>query len=49
LPATSSDDCVSHSFSGEKKLAIIPHLSALGKRKAPLRCGLARVAHEFSI
>src|SRR5258705_2083110 len=34
LPATSSDDCVSHSFSGEKKPATIPHLSALGKRKA---------------
>src|SRR5919106_2592363 len=33
LPATSSDDCVSHSFPGEKKPATIPHLSALGKRK----------------
>ena len=33
LPATSSDDCVSHSFSGEKKPSKIPHLSALGKRK----------------
>jgi hypothetical protein len=34
LPATSSDDCVSHSFSGEKKPPTIPHPSALGKRKA---------------
>jgi hypothetical protein len=34
LPATSLDDCVSHNFSGEKKTPIIPHLSALGKRKA---------------
>src|SRR6476646_276767 len=33
LPATSFDDCVSHSFSGEKKPTILPHLSALGKRK----------------
>src|SRR5947208_16559827 len=34
LPATSFDDCVSHSFSGEKKPPTIPHLSGLGKRKA---------------
>jgi hypothetical protein len=34
LPATSSDDCVSHSFSGEKKPSTIPRLSRIGKRKA---------------
>src|SRR6185312_5084382 len=28
------DDCVSHSFSGEKKPPKLPHLSANGKRKA---------------
>src|SRR6266513_2979811 len=39
LPATSSDDCVSHSFSGEKKPPTIPHLTALGKRKAGRRSG----------
>ena len=35
LPATGSDDCISHSFSGEKKPATIPHSGAVGKRKAP--------------
>jgi hypothetical protein len=34
LPATSSDDCVSHSFSGEKKPPKIPQITGLGKRKA---------------
>src|SRR5262249_26572640 len=34
LPATSSDDCVSHSFPGEKKPRIIPQLTRFGKRKA---------------
>src|SRR5438309_2370659 len=40
LPATSSDDCVSHSFSGRKKPPTIPHPSALGKRKPDRRSGL---------
>ena len=40
LPATSSDDCVSHSFYGEKKPSTIPYLSALGKRKPERRSGL---------
>src|ERR1700750_3159888 len=39
LPATSFDDCVSHSFSGEKRTPTIPYLSAFGKRK-PGRSGL---------
>jgi hypothetical protein len=39
LPATSFDDCVSHSFSGEKKPPTIPHLSALGKRKPDRQSG----------
>src|SRR6476659_3393865 len=39
LPATSSDDCVSHSFSGEKKPPTIPHQSALGKQKPEKRSG----------
>src|SRR5262245_49360174 len=57
LPATSSDDCVSHSFSGEKEPPTIPHPSRFGKRKAGspnlavawLRCGLRRAAHDFPI
>src|ERR671918_1260247 len=34
LPATSSDDCVSHSFPGEKKPSTIPQIARFGKRKA---------------
>ena len=34
LPATSPDDCVSHSFLGEKKPPKIPHIAGLSKRKA---------------
>jgi hypothetical protein len=34
LPPTSSDDCVSHSFFGEKKPPKIPQVTGLGKRKA---------------
>src|ERR1043166_2868905 len=41
LPATSSDDCVSHTFSGEKKPPTIPHVSPLGNRKPERRWGLA--------
>src|SRR5262249_7942889 len=37
LPATSFDDCVSHSFSGEKKPRTIPHLGWFCKRKPPSR------------
>jgi hypothetical protein len=36
LPATSSDDCVSHSFSGEKKPPKVPQTGGVGKRKALL-------------
>ena len=33
LPATSFDDCVSHSFSGEKKPPKVPHVGALRNTK----------------
>ena len=37
LPATSSDDCVSHSFSGEKKPPKVPQVRALRNHKALAR------------
>jgi hypothetical protein len=44
LPATGSDNCVSHSFPGEKEPAIIPHLRALGKRKRETSAQLYAIA-----
>jgi len=37
LPATSSDDCVSHSFPGEKKPPKVPQVRALRNQKALAR------------
>ena len=37
LPATGSDDCVSHGSSREKKTPKIPQIAGLGKRKGRLR------------
>ena len=37
LPATSSDDCVSHSFLGEKKPPKVPQVRALRNHKALAR------------
>ena len=48
LPATSSDDCVSHSFSGEKKLSIIPQMTRIGKQKAQQRDRAALYAAALS-
>src|SRR5439155_20505395 len=36
LPATGSDDCVSHGSSREKKPAKIPQIAGVGKRKGRL-------------
>src|SRR5439155_27235008 len=51
LPATSPDDCVSHSFSGGEKPPIIPKIGAVGKRKAysTIHVGLCLWADEFFI
>jgi hypothetical protein len=50
LPATSSDDCVSHSFSGEKRAAHnSTDVQAWQTESTYLRCGPSRVAGDFSI
>jgi hypothetical protein len=48
LSASSLDDCVSHSFSGEKKLPIIPQMTRIGKQKAQQRDRAALYAAALS-